>query len=319
MRPPRAHRRRLVVLLLLLAGCGGGGAAGPRPDPAGDAVDAAWRAPTPPSAVIVALHGFNDRKAAFDGFAAYAAARGVLVEAYDQPGFGARADRGRWQGTDAMVAALGAALARARARYPGAPLFVLGESMGAAVALAALSRPGPPAVDGLVLAAPAVWTGDGLPRGYRIALRLVAGLAPPLIVSGGRLGLQASDDVEMLRALGRDPLYVRETRIDAVAGLVGLMDEARAGAPRVAAPMLVLLGARDQIVPPTAARSFVATLPARGCAVVTYLDGWHLLLRDRQRRRVFDDVLAWVRGAPPPSRLDHPCGPAATGATAMAG
>ena len=58
----------------------------------------------------------------------------------------------------------------------------------------------------------------------------------------------------MLRALGRDPLYLRDTRIDAVAGLVRPDGrQARSVAPQLQAPMLVLLGARDQMVPPAVA------------------------------------------------------------------
>lgn len=295
----------VAILLVLLAGCGA-----PVPPPGAGAVatTAAWEPIGSPRAVILALHGFNDYRNAFAAFGAYAAERGVLVLAHDQPGFGARPDRGRWQGSEALAAELGAAIAQARARYPGAPLYVLGESMGAAVAMAALTRPEAPRVDGVILAAPAVWDGDALPGGYRTVLRLVAGLVPMLRVNGGHLDLQASDDIEMLRALARDPLYLRETRIDAVAGLVALMDEATEAAPRLTLPTLVLLGARDEIVPPSASRRFVAKLPAATCSVVAYLDGWHLLLRDRQRERVFDDILAWTEGAPLPSRLDHPCG-----------
>lgn len=255
----------------------------------------------------MALHGFNDYRAAFSEFGTYGAARGVLVEAYDQPGFGERRDRGRWQGADAMVAELRSVVAETRARHPGKPLFVLGESMGAAVAIAALTRPDPPLADGLILVAPAVWTGDDLPTGYRTALRLIAGLVPALQVSGRHLDLLASDNIEMLRALGRDPLYVRETRIDAIAGLVELMDEAREAAPKLTLPTLVLLGARDEIVPPQTSRSFLTLLDTQPCLVVTYLNGWHLLLRDHQRQRVFEDVLAWTRGDPPSSRLDRPC------------
>ena len=112
----------------------------------------------------------------------------------------------------------------------------------------------------------------------------------------------------MLRALGRDPLYLRDTRIAGIAGLVELMGEAQAGAARLRLPMLVLLGARDQIVKPQAARRFVATLDPATCSIVTYLNGWHLLLRDHQRERVFADLVAWVDGQPLPSGLDFPCG-----------
>ena len=72
-------------------------------------------------------------------------------------------------------------------------------------------------------------------------------------------------------------------------------------APSLRLPMLVLLGARDQIVPPQASRRFVATLPGN-CSVATYLNGWHLLLRDHQREKVFADILAWVEHRPLPSR-----------------
>jgi alpha-beta hydrolase superfamily lysophospholipase len=297
----------ILVTLLFLTGCGGPAAltAGPAGPPI-----ASWTPPgEPPRAVIVALHGFSDYSAAFDWFGAYAAAHGVLVEAYDQPGFGARPDRGRWPGTVALVEELDAAVAGARRRHPGVPLYVLGESMGGAVAVAALARPDSPPVDGLILAAPAVWDGESLPKGYRIALRFIAGLVPPLRVSGRHLDVQASDNVDMLRALGRDPLYLRDTRIDAVAGLVELMDQADAGAPHLAVPILVLLGGRDEIVPPPASRRFVAALPARRCKVITYVNGWHLLLRDHQRERVFADILGWIADRAPPSRLDHPCRP----------
>mgnify|MGYP001428761812 CR=1 FL=1 len=294
---------RTPAVLLLLAGCAGAPSAAPPVDPL------AWAPPDRPRAVIVALHGFGDHRAAFAELGRYAAARGVLVEAYDQPGFGATPERGRWPGTDGLSRALAEAVAGARARHPDLPVFVLGESMGAAVALAALAGPMPPRVDGLVLAAPAVWNGADLPPGYRAALRALAAIAPALRVNARHVRRQASDNVEMLRALGRDPLYLRYTRLDAVAGLVELMAESQAAAPGLRMPMLVLLGARDQIVPPAASRRFVATLDPGNCAVVAYLNGWHLLLRDHGRARVFDDVLAWIDRQPLPSGLDRPCGP----------
>jgi alpha-beta hydrolase superfamily lysophospholipase len=181
--------------------------------------------------------------------------------------------------------------------------------MGGAVALAALGSPDPPPVAGVILAAPAVWNGADLPVSYRATLQVLSTIAPMLRVNGRHVRRQASDNIPMLRALGRDPLYLRHTRIDAVAGLVELMVEGQAAAASVRVPMLILLGARDQMVPPAASRRFVAALPAQDCAVVTYLDGWHLLLRDNQRERVFADILAWVDREPLPSRFDHACGP----------
>ena len=180
---------------------------------------------------MLALHGFNDRKAAFSEFGAYAAARGILVEAYDQPGFGARPDRGRWQGLEVLVAEAHARVRALRLRYPGLPVYVLGESMGAALVTVAFTEPTAPPVDGVILSAPAVWGGDALSPLYRRALTIAGLVAPWAKLTGGGLGIQASDNIPALIELGQDPLYIRETRIDAIVGLVEAMDQARDRAP----------------------------------------------------------------------------------------
>jgi acylglycerol lipase len=296
----------LLLALLILVGC----AVAEAPPAAGlpPVVEQRWVPPDKPRAVILALHGFNDRKAAFNDFGAYAAARGILVEAYDQPGFGARPDRGRWPGTRALVAEAHARVRSLRERHPGLPVFVLGESMGAALVTVAFTEPTAPPVDGVILSAPAVWGGDALSPLYRRTLTIAGLVAPWAKLTGGNLGIQASDNIPALIELGRDPLYIRETRIDAIVGLVEAMDQARDRAPMLAVPTLVLTGARDEVVPPQSQAEFIGFLPAASCAAVTYLDGWHLLLRDLQRERVYADIVAWAESLRLPSGLDRPCG-----------
>jgi acylglycerol lipase len=299
----------LAASLLLVGSCALGPASPAADDAPPPATVARWAPPAAPRAVVLALHGFNDRKAGFDEFGAFAAARGVLVVAYDQSGFGARPNRGRWPGAGTLAAEARERARDLRARHPGVPLFVLGESMGAAVATLAFGGGNGRLVDGVVLSAPAVWGGDAMPSLYRRALTVAALVAPAWKLTGRGVKVQASDNIPALIELGRDPLYIRETRVDAVAGLVALMDEARDAAPALAAPTLVVTGARDEIVPPQAQRDFVAALPAGRCTAATYLNGWHLLLRDLQRERVYRDILAWIGGERRlPSGLGRPCG-----------
>jgi alpha-beta hydrolase superfamily lysophospholipase len=262
-----------------------------------------------PEATVVALHGFNDRKAAFLPFGAAAAAAGIRVLAYDQGGFGANADAGAWPGAAQLVADLHATIREARALAPGAPVVVLGESMGAAVALAALADPAAPPVDGLVLAAPAVWAGDQLNPLFRMALWLTAAIAPEADFTGRGLEIQASDNIPMLMALGRDPLYLPQARAEALLGLVRIMDRGIEAAPGLTQPRLVLLGRKDEVVPARAVDAFLATLAPERCTVVRYPEGWHLLLRDLGREVVIADILAWIEGRALPSRLATACGP----------
>ena len=96
--------------------------------------------------------------------------------------------------------------------------------MGGAVIMAALTSNNPPMAEGAILVAPAVWGRVTMPFYQRWLLGLAARTLPWLKLSGKGLGIQASDNIEMLRTLGRDPLVIKETRIDTLWGLVNLMD-----------------------------------------------------------------------------------------------
>ncbi|MBM3541314.1 MAG: alpha/beta hydrolase, partial [Alphaproteobacteria bacterium] len=117
----------------------------------------AWLPEGEAEAVILALHGMNDHANAFAEPAAFWRQQGLAVYAYDQRGFGATATRGHWPGHATLAADFAAATALLRARHPAKRVFVVGESMGGAVALASLAGAHPAAVDGAILVAPAVW------------------------------------------------------------------------------------------------------------------------------------------------------------------
>jgi acylglycerol lipase len=261
----------------------------------------------PPRAVILAVHGFNDYSNAFDAFGHFAAEHGVAVHAYDQRGFGANRDAGRWPGVQALVDDLVQEREQLTARYPDTPVYLLGESMGAAVIIAAAAQDAPLGDDGIILSAPAVWGGDQLNGFYRATLWVMVHIAPGLELTGRGLKVMASDNIEMLRALGADPLFIKATRVDAIAGLVELMDVAAASVDRLDGPLLVLGGARDEIVPPGAHLAMLERLRAEQCTEIVYPDGWHMLLRDLQREVVWNDILAWIDQRTIPSNGAKAC------------
>src|SRR3546814_18386269 len=99
----------------------------------------------------------------------------------------------------------------------------------------------------------------------------------------------------MLRALGRDALFIKETRIDAIHGVVNLMDAALEAGPEIGVPTLLLYGERDQVVPAEPTFQFWRSLPAAAAAarrLAYYTEGWHLLLRDLQAEVVIADAAA---------------------------
>lgn len=269
------------------------------------------------SAVIVALHGMNDYARAFETAGPYWAKQGIATYAYDARGFGRSPGRGIWGGQDLMLDDVRTAIAVARAKHPGVPVALVGESMGAATVLAALGDDNPPQIDRVVLIAPAVWGWSNLPAAYKVSLWLTAHtpvslrpLNPPRAVVRK---ITASDNIAMLQRLGRDPNMLFATRLDTVYGLVGMMERAFKSAHKVPPQTLVLYGTKDQIIPRPSVERTVARLP-RTVQTVEYPDGYHMLTRDLQAERVWRDIVAFMRDpvAPVPSRVgDPPLGPIA--------
>lgn len=268
-----------------------------------------WLPDGQPKAVILALHGFNDYSNAFALPAPDLVASGIAVYAYDQRGFGAAPHRGRWAGAETMADDAARAAALLRQKYPDRPLYILGESMGGAVAILAATRKDPPPIDGIILSAPAVWGRQTMNVFERAGLWL-AGLLPSMQFSRATLPVKvmASDNIPMLRALGADPLVIKETRSDTLNGLVDVMGEALAAAPRLRVKALVLYGEHDEIVPRGPVERLVESLPMQSRQrVALYPDGYHMLLRDLHAKIVLDDIAAWLRspGSPLPSGADN--------------
>lgn len=251
-----------------------------------------WRAEKP-KAVIVAVHGMNDYAHTFSLPGAWWAEHaGITTYAYDQRGFGRSPGFGRWPGGETMVADLRAVIDAARRAHPGVPVYALGHSMGAGVVLAAEAA-APLEVDGLILAAPGVWGGDALPIPYRLSVNLAASIAPGKTLTGERAGRQATDNIDILREMFRDPYVIKETRLDAVLGVVRIMGEAYENADAVNGDILFLVGDKDEIIPKKAMMNTASRLGG-DLTVRVYPDGWHLLFRDLQRETVWRDVAAWI-------------------------
>lgn len=258
-----------------------------------------WPAETGPRGVILALHGFSDYRRAFDIPAPLFTAAGWTVLAYDQRGFGAAPHPGLWPGHAALAADAIEAARLTRARFPGLPLVLFGESMGAAVLLLAGASETAPPADAYVLSAPAVWGGEAMGEVGRTALRLLAHLVPQLGFANASPFHRPTDNEAALAALARDPLVLRHIRIDALWGLVQAMDAALQAARSFPHPALILYGGRDDLVPPRAIDALAARLPGLASGrqrLLRYPEGHHLLLRDSIRSRVVSDILAWLEG-----------------------
>ncbi len=167
-----------------------------------------------------------------------------------------------------------------------------------------------PDVDGVILVAPAVWGRETMNVFERVALWVGIHVLPSTTVTGqGIIHVQPSDNITMLRALSDDPLILKGARVDAIYGLVDLMDAALNDAPKLDVPLLYLYGDRDEIVPKPPTELMIEHLPADARfrqRVAWYPNGYHMLLRDLGGAVVTGDIASWIaaRDAPLPSGAD---------------
>ncbi len=255
-----------------------------------------WLPPanTPWQGVILALHGYTDSRDAWEVPAPALAEAGYAIYAPDQRGFGDAPNRGQWPGTERLVDDAAELLAQLRDQHPGLPVVVLGESMGGAVATLLAARPGHTA-DAFILESPAVWGWQQMDPAVAATLVAADTVAPGWAPSPGQVGrdITASDNIPALIRMGRDPLTLRRVSVGNMRGLVDLMAAAQAAAPHVHGRILVLSGRRDQLVPPHATAAAWAKFPA-SVRRAFYPNGYHLLLRDRDRALVIADITTWL-------------------------
>lgn len=252
----------------------------------------AWLPDADPRALVLLAHGGAEHSGRYAWTAGELVARGYAVYAIDHRG------HGRSHGPRAYVDRLAHAVADlhslsdlARERYPGAPRFLLGHSMGGLIALEYALRY-QDELTGLVLTAPlAVLEANAVARGAVRALSAAAPRLPLYKIDSTTV----SRDPEVVRAYDRDPLNHRG-RLPArtVAELAAATASLPQRLPGLRLPIFSLYGSGDRLVSPTASALIEARCGSGDCTVQSYAGLYHELLNEPERQRVLGDIAAWI-------------------------
>jgi alpha-beta hydrolase superfamily lysophospholipase len=255
----------------------------------------AWLPDHDPDAVIAIAHGLAEHSGRYDALAAELTAHDFAVYALDHRGHGrsggSRANIDRFAHA---VSDFCAFAGRAARQHPGAPVYLLGHSMGGAIAFASALRL-QESLRGLVLSAPALALGEEA-SAWRVALaRMLSAIAPNV----GVLKLAAS-------AVSRDPKVVRDYAADplvfhgpiparTVVELLGAMAALPEQAPRMRIPTLIMHGTADSLVPVTATRPVYQAIGSKDRTIKYYEGLYHEVFNEPERAQVMADLLSWLR------------------------
>jgi alpha-beta hydrolase superfamily lysophospholipase len=251
----------------------------------------------PPWAAVALVHGIGSHGEAFEPLAAELAGHGVLVAAVDLPGHGRcpgpRGGLGRW---DDLLAAVAALLEHTAAAAGPLPLFLLGHSLGATIAIDYVQRH-PGCVRGTVVSNPAL----AVDPSWRLRLgRLLARVWPGFTLRTGFALEAAAHDPAALERILQDPLRHDLCSAGLATAWLAAAQRLQAAPERAPTPLLVLQSSHDPVVSPLAVERYVAAVRAAAgraadLTLKRYDDSLHELFDDRERRQVITDLLAWLR------------------------
>jgi alpha-beta hydrolase superfamily lysophospholipase len=254
----------------------------------------AWLPAIAPRAVIVIAHGLAEHGGRYETLAGELVEREYAVYAIDHRGHGrSSGSRANIDRFTHLVADFCAFTGRCARQHVDTPVFMLGHSMGGAVAFASALRL-QHMLRGLVLSAPALAMDQSVPPLQEMVVRLLSVVAP----NAGALTLPAdavSRDPAVVAQYVADPL-VHHKAIPArtLVELLGAMQGFAASAPDLLLPTLVLHGTADKLVPLAATQPVYRAFGTSERVVKLYEGLYHEVFNEPERETVTSDLFRWL-------------------------
>ncbi len=253
-----------------------------------------WHACLPdgePRALVVIAHGFGEHSGRYTHVAQTLAAEDYAVYALDHHGHG-RSDgpRGRVNINDAAED-LDRLVVLAAARHPRRQLFLLGHSMGGAVALRCAIRH-QDRLAGLILSGPLAHL-DGRAAVKKVA-KVLAAVAPglPLAKLDPKL---VSRDPAVVQAYVEDPLvYHHPVPAATVAQFIELVDALPGELEAIRLPTLLMYGTADGLCAPAGSVMISQRIGSLDLTTTPYEGLYHEILNEPEQQQVLDQICGWL-------------------------
>jgi alpha-beta hydrolase superfamily lysophospholipase len=264
----------------------------------------AWEPDGPVRGAVVIVHGAAEHGGRYAYVAERLAAEGYAAYALDHRGHG-RSDgpRAMIERLDRLVDDLGLFLTRVREDHGGRRPFLVGHSLGGAVALTYAMRHGDEIV-GLAVSGPAVAT-EAVPAALKAVTAVLSALAPRLPVF--KIEDDAiSRDPEVVRAYQRDPLnHSGKLPARTLAEIMRSMDAMPRRVAALQTPLLLLHGSEDRLCPPEGSRMVHARAGSADKTLKIYEGLYHEVFNEPERAEVVSDLVSWIAERTEPARAQE--------------
>jgi lysophospholipase len=254
-----------------------------------------WRPDGPPTGILLLAHGLGEHARRYDHVVERLVGLGLVVYAPDHRGHGRsggkRIELHDWS---EFLDDLHRLSAVAIAENPGLQRFLLGHSMGGAIALSyALDHQDE--LSGLILSAPAVDVVGGKPR-VVIEIGKILGRFAPGIPVETLDAKSVSRDPAVVAAYESDPLvHHGKVKAGIARGMILAAESFPARLPSLTIPVLLLHGTEDRLADVSGSRMIAAHAGSKDLTLKTYDGLFHEVFNEPEQEKVLDDLVDWLR------------------------
>ncbi|MBM4534006.1 alpha/beta fold hydrolase [Rhodococcus hoagii] len=254
-----------------------------------------WRPDGPPSGILLLAHGLGEHARRYGHVVERLVGLGLVVYAPDHRGHGRsggkRIELHDWS---EFLDDLHRLSAVAIAENPGLQRFLLGHSMGGAIALSyALDHQDE--LSGLILSAPAVDVVGGKPR-VVIEIGKILGRFAPGIPVETLDAKSVSRDPAVVAAYESDPLvHHGKVKAGIARGMILAAESFPARLPSLTIPVLLLHGTEDRLADVSGSRMIAAHAGSKDLTLKTYDGLFHEVFNEPEQEKVLDDLVDWLR------------------------
>nr|WP_313776306.1 alpha/beta hydrolase [Mycobacterium sp.] len=250
--------------------------------------------PTGPNGLVVLCHGYAEHARRYDHVAQRFGAAGLITYALDLRGHGRSGGKRVYlKDISEYTEDFHHLVGLATAAHPELKRVVLGHSMGGGIVFAyGVEHPDDYAA--MVLSGPAVYAQDAVSPVMITVAKVVGSLLPGLPVQN--LPADAvSRDPAVVAAYEADPL-VHHGKLPAgiAKALIGIGETMPQRAAALTAPLLVVHGGQDKLIPVAGSERLVECVGSTDVALKVYPELYHEVFNEPERAAVLDDVTSWI-------------------------
>lgn len=250
--------------------------------------------PESPKAALVVTHGYAEHSERYAPFAEFLTDHGIAVYALDHRGHGrSEGERANITVFREFVHDLSRFIEYVREQHPNPPRFLLGHSMGGAVA-AQLVLEHPYQVEGVVLSAPYLRNATKVPPLLLSVSGLVSRLLPGLPTLKLDTSLLSRDAAVVAAYKGDSAVYTGGTKARIGSEMLAAGRYVLERAQSIEVPVLVLHGSADGIADPAGSEALFESVASEDKTFKLYDGFYHEILNEPGKEQVYADVLEWL-------------------------